>query len=393
MTTLDTTAGRPNTTVPGEGKVWRIGGVLFFVYFAPNTDPPVPLAWRVEDEYVDGYFGPGVTPTIDQAMSKAQFEQMGGLVWGEAQEIVPGEGGEAPQHPWNSLVANWAVETSVRPWLKDPEIAALIAGAYLETRQVTDAEWWGTNWWQTHSADERAALLAASSDPASYEQNYLDLMVKIRDGLAAAGVSNASDALVEWLANKVATGLWSTTKVNSQIAALSDPASIHGLDPELRKLINQLRAGGEQEALDRTQEYEDTVKDSVLRWLGPAFGNWNQKQIGEWAGVLRNDPDGQTRLEDMLSKQRLQLFPNYTDPRATYDDVASIWRNVYYNLWGEQPNEKDPLFIDIVKDNDLTTATQTLLKEGLVRGVDDVVNRTMSDMLTAFGGNVPGGAI
>ena len=118
-----------------------------------------------------------------------------------------------------------------------------------------------------------------------------------------------------------------------------------------------------------------------------------QSQIAEWAGILRNDPDGSAKLEKMLSEQRLQLFPNYTDPQATYDDIASIWRNVWYNLWGEQPNEKDPLFIDVVKDNDLTTATQTLLKEGLTRGIDDVVNRTLSDMLTAFGGNVPGAAI
>ena len=390
--TVQTTPGRPNSTVPGEGQIWKIDGVLFFIYYAPNTDPPVPLAWRVEDENVAAYFGTGVTPAIDRTLSKAQFEQMGGLVWGDAQEIVPTQG-QAPTHPWNSLVANWEVETEVRPWLRDPEIAALISAAYLESREVADAEWWGTDWWRTHSESERAALLAASSDPATFEQSYLDYIIQFRDALASAGVTNASDALVEWLANKVVTGLWSVTKINSQIAALSDPGSVHTLDPELRALIGNLRAAGTQQPLDRTQQYEDTVQDTVMKWLGPAFGNWTQKQIQQWAGTLRNDPDGAQKLEELLSRQRMQLFPAYTDPRTTYDDAASVWRNVFQNLWGETADEKDPLFVQIVKDNDLTTATQTLLREGLNRGKDDVVYRTMSDMLKSFGGNVPGGAL
>lgn len=389
-TTTDTDGpGMPNATVPGDGEVWRIDGVLYFIYYAPNTDPPVPLAWEIEDEYADAYFS-NATPTVDKTMTRAQFDQAGGMVWGLAQEIVP-QAGEAPADPWAALLADWDTEVAYRPWLEDPEMAALVAGAYMEGRTITDAELAGTEWWQTHTADQRAALAMAAQDPATYEQMIADTELTLTDALKAAGINNASDDLIAWLTRKVVAGDWSTTQVNAQIAALSDPFSGVPVDPELKKYLRSLRDAGTQERLDRTQDQEDVVRDTVLKWLGPAFGQWSQRQIAEWAGRLRNDPDAQIRLEQMLSKQRMTLFPQYTDPTQTYEDVAGVWRNVVFNTWGESPNELDPFFQDIVKANDLTTAQQKLLHEGLVRGKDDVVYRVMSDMLSSFGATSPTG--
>jgi len=381
--------GQPNATIPGEGEVWRIDGVLYFVYFAPNTDPPIPMAWEIEDEYVAAYFS-NQTPQVDKTFTRAQFNQAGGLIWGLAQEIVP-QTGEAPTDPWQALLASWEVEVEYRPWLEDPEIAALIAGAYLEGREITSAELASTNWWQTHTAGQRAALALAAQDPASYEQLMNDTNLTIADSLRMAGISNASDELVDWLTRQVVTGNWSNTQINSQIAALSDPYSGNVLDPELKKYLRDIRQGGLQDRLDRTQEMEDVVRSTAMRWLGPAFGSWSDGQIREWAGKLRNDPDAQIKLEQMLARQRMTLFPQYTNPDETYEDIAAPWRNVFFNMWGEDPNELDPFFQDIVKANDLTSTQQKLIHEGLVRGKDDVVYRVMSDMLSAFGATTPSG--
>jgi hypothetical protein len=388
-TTTDTGVGQPNATVPGEGEVWSIAGKLYLVYFVPNTEPPVPLAWEIEDEYRDAYFG-NQAPAVDRTLTAEQFTAAGGLMWGFAQEIVP-TSGEAPVHPWQALEENWDLEVQYRPWLADPEIAALVAGAYLEGREITDAELASTEWWQTHTAGERASLALAAQDPATYEETISDNIMSVADALRTAGVNNASNELVEWLALQVTTGSWSTTLLNSQIAALSDPYSQSELDPTLKKYLQGLTKAGTQDKLDKTQNMEDVVKETVRRWLGPAFGNWSDQQISQWAGTLRNDPDGLIRLEQMLSDQRVTLFPDYTDPSKTYDDISSPWRNVYFNAWGEDPNELDPFFVDLVKANDLSTAQTKLINEGLVRGKNDMVNRVIGDMLQAFGASNPVG--
>ncbi|MFO7165527.1 MAG: hypothetical protein DIU75_019605, partial [Mycolicibacterium hassiacum] len=141
--------------------------------------------------------------------------------------------------------------------------------------------------------------------------------------------------------------------------------------------------------LDRTREREDEVRQMIQRWLGPAYAaNWTDQHIAEWAGRLRNDPDAKQELEDVLRKHRMALFPEYDNPNLTYEDIAAPWRGVVQQIWGQTADETDPLFMRIVRTNDLATAEQILRTEGLRRGIGTVVNDVMAAATSAFGGGV-----
>ena len=57
-------------------------------------------------------------------------------------------------------------------------------------------------------------------------------------------------------------------------------------------------------------------------------------------------------------------------------------------IWGQTADETDPLFMRIVRTNDLATAEQILRTEGLRRGIGTVVNDVMAAATSALGGGV-----
>ena len=100
--------------------------------------------------------------------------------------------------------------------------------------------------------------------------------------VSQAGVDNASDALINFLADKVTTGNWSSMKITGQLAALSDPYSVDTIDDELFQFL-----ANEGTELDTTRTGEDSVRDLLQKWLGPVFGDLTDEQIAEKAGEFR----------------------------------------------------------------------------------------------------------
>ena len=71
---------------------------------------------------------------------------------------------------FTSFAETLSQEATIQPWLLDPDSVALIAEAALEDREVTVAEWAGTNWYKTHTDTERDWLLFYHRDPISANQ-------------------------------------------------------------------------------------------------------------------------------------------------------------------------------------------------------------------------------
>jgi hypothetical protein len=126
----------------------------------------------------------------------------------------------------------------------------------------------------------------------------------------------------------------------------------------------------------------------VNTWLGPAYGAWDDGEIQQWAGVLRNDPNGEQRLVENLKNQRLALFPWNEDRNTSYDDMAQPWRTFGQNVWGQQMDETEEYFQEMVRNNDVTLNGALLRKKGLQKGIGKVVNDTNSALIDSFGGSV-----
>ena len=359
---------------PGSPEVWlnRETGETWVVYFVPDTE--IPLLWSIDDKNLQAAFGEDQPIRYSRVFgSSEEFQKAGGILSGDHREVV--DTGQDPVLAWFNTVAKQA---AVRPWLADEEVLALIMEGLIENREISLAEFQQTTWWRTHSAGEREWLLLNVSDPVTANQRLESNRIAVRDTLEAMGIHQPPDSIIEFVADRFTMGRWSENYWRNQARALADPFSGIEVDADLRSLLD---AAG---ALDTTRAMEENVRSLARRWLGPVFGDWSETQIAEWAGRLRNDADGESVLLDHLRSQRKAILPDYEDS-LTWDDIASPWRNFVTQIWGQNPDETDPLFLELLRNNDLATNGQLLRQEGLDRGIGAVINAVQGEFARAFG--------
>lgn len=364
--------------IPGDPEVWmdKQSGKAYIVYFVPDTEPPIPLLYLATEKELQAAFGPGKKVVYDKTFENtAALKKTGPLEWGTRAELANDT--EDPFEAWASAVNDQA---AVRPWLRDNEVLALIVEGLVEGREITAAEFEQTSWWRDHSDAQRQWMLLWESDPATAKNRLADQEILVGNMLREAGMSNPDRTLIQTIARNYMTGTWTQTYTTQQIKAITDPYSKVPVDAALKRWSS---------GADTTSAGEEQVRQMVSQWLGPSFGAWSDSKVAAWAGRLRNDPDAEGQLVEMLRNQRMALFPEYTDPNLTYDDIADPWRNVWEQTLGEMADETNKLFTQIVRGNDVELAGQKLRKHGMATGNRKVIaDFTDGLMGTAIGQQV-----
>ena len=368
--------GIQKNLVPGDPQIWKNTdtGQSYLVY--DFLDSGVPMMYEIDDTDLQAVFGPKgeVDIVYDMQANTKQINSKGALVFGGFADLS-----NQTDDPARAFMDQIEAQSAVRPWLREDDVLQLVAEALLEGREVSSAEFQQTNWWQSHNEAQRQWLLIAEADPseATRIRNANQSIVKQR--LQDAGVNNASDELITKISNEFTMGNWDQAYLENQIKAVSDPYS--GL--EIDALLTSTTGG-----LDTTRGREQDVKDKAAKWLGPVYGEWDQSQINEWAGKIRNDPDAELELTEMLRAQRLAMFPQYANPQLTYQDIAQPWRNFWNQQWGQVAPETDPLFQQVISMNDAGEAAKLLRGEGLTRGIGTVKNNLLSNLSESIGSTV-----
>jgi hypothetical protein len=359
--------------MPGDHQIWKVDGVLYLVWFVPNTNPPMPIMYEVTPDVEIG------TVSVDKTLTGAQADAAGALDMGSARMID-----RTDQHPIETFLDVFEAQLATRPWLSDPEILSKLFGAYIEGRPLTTAELQDTEWFRTHNEQQRAWLVIANTDPATANQMIADQSILTRNAMIAAGIDEPPEGLVQLVSAKLLQGDWSADYTNDQIHKLADPFAPGTVDSEITSWLNQF-----DYTLDTTQQHEQDVRDMVSRWLGPAFASgWSDDNIAQWAGEFRNNPDAQDELRQTLQSQRMALYPGYTNPDLTYEDIAAPWRSFMFSQWGETPDETDPFFSQIVNLNDATAAARMLRTEGLARGNQTTTLNAIKAFSQGLGGPI-----
>jgi len=367
--------------VPGAGSLYQ-GSTIFMFYEVKDNDP-------IEA----GFVTPGQDYFINAKFSYDDLDLMGVIAGNSAD--LPGNDpvtDKAP-HPFTSFAENLAKEATIQPWILDPDSVALIAEAALEGREVTQAEWFSTNWYDNHNEAERAWLREYTADPLTATQKANDYKLQVASALKAAGVSGgydtdtnqelaAPDALSGWIANKWVTGEWSEGYTTEQLALFADPFRSGVRDIKFSEYIDSGGVGG----LNRTAEQEDRVRGLYTQWLGPVFGSLTDAEVAEKAGRIRNNPDYEAALVESLKTSRLALFPKHTNTQLTYDDIVSPYRGITRQIWGQEADETQGWWQDMVATNDYESS-QTLLREkGLEQNVGQVTVEATRALQEALGG-------
>lgn len=367
--------------VPGAGDLYQ-GSTIFLYYTVKDNDP-----------IKAGFVTPGADYFINAILTPEDLD-LTGLIAGNSADL-PGNDprtGRAP-HPFTSFAETLAQEATIQPWLLDPDSVALIAEAALEDREVTVAEWAGTNWYKTHTDTERDWLLFYHRDPISANQKANDYKIQIASALRAAGISGgydsetnqelaAPDALSQWIANKWVTGQWSESYTTEQLALFADPFRSGTRDADFTTYINTAGLGG----LNRSAEQEDRIRQLYTQYLGPVFGKLTDAETAEKAGRLRNNPDYESALVESLKTSRVAIFPKYTNPELTYDDIAAPWRGLTRQTWGQEADETQGWWQDMVASNNYEDGQQLLRTKGLEQDISKVNIEATQALTDALGG-------
>jgi len=381
---ITNTAFTEFVNIPENGLLWNVGGNFYIVYEVPGSQGelyegnPMYIAYELKDNdlFAAGLLTQGETaPQPNATMDQAFFDSIA-IVTGNTDQLTA-----LIDNPFASFVETVGEQSQVAPWITDPEMIALIAEAAVEGREVSDAEWQTTNWYQTHNESEREWLRTYYSDPSTATQLTTDAQIAVANSLQAAGVSNAPEALINWVAGKYVSGEWSQTYTTEQINLFADPYATGKRDASFENYLSSTALTG----VDRTTEREREVRELYSKWLGPTLGKLTDQETAEIAGRLRDDPDYQDQLVQSLKQSRLAAFSNYTNPELTYEDIARPWRNLTTSVWGQTADETQGWWQEMVKSNDFATAQNTLREKGLEQDITQVTQDATQALQQALG--------
>ena len=373
--------------IPRNGLLFNVDNNLFIAYEVPGLGTlyegsSMYLAYEIpNNNLVDaGVLPPGMAePTANVILPKTLFDKIA-VVTGNTDQLTADI-----DNPFASFVETISEQAQVAPWITDREMLQLIAEAAVEGRTVSDAEWQSTNWYQTHSEPEREWLRTFYADPSTAAQTITDGQIAVGNALQAAGVSNAPEALVNWIADKFVTGQWTQNYTTEQISLFADPYAEGKRDTDFESYLTSTAITG----VDRTSQREAEVKQLYSQYLGPVLGKITDGEAAEIAGKLRNDPDYKDQLVAGLKQSRLAAFSAYTNPELTYEDIARPWRNLTASVWGQTADETQGWWQDMVKTNDFAQAEETLRTKGLELDITQVTQDATTALTQALGqGNI-----
>jgi hypothetical protein len=369
--------------IPRDSYVWNVDNQLYVAYEVPGAgdvydNPPMYMAYEVyrNDLVEAGLISKDAPiPTISP-IRKEDFDRVAILFSGDTNQLT-----QDNRNPFASFTETITEQSQVAPWITDTEAIGLIAEAALEGREVTDAEWQTTNWYKTHNEGEREWLRTYYSDPSTATQLTTDAQIAVANSLQAAGVSNAPESMINWVAGKYVSGEWSQTYTTEQINLFADPYATGKRDVQFENYLSSTALTG----VDRTTEREREVRELYNKWLGPSLGKLTDNETAEIAGRLRDDPDYQDQLVNSLKQSRLAAFSNYTNPELTYEDIARPWRNLTTSVWGQTADETQGWWQEMVKSNDFAKAQTTLREKGLEQDVTQVTQDATQALQQALG--------
>ncbi len=381
--TKDSYTGDPDTRfhgIAGKPEVWynRNTGAVYLMFEVPGFEPPVPMIWHVEKEAdLEAFFGEHAI-AYDRVFTDAELTAVGALDQGVATEIDLTEG-----NPFEGWVDRYEREAKTRPYLLDPEIAALFAAAGLEGQPPSQAEIEGTAWFQNHSTAEQQWLILDASNPLGAAQVRDANRRVIKQLLINAGVFEPDQRITDFISDRWTTGVWTETMARDQVNAVADPFYDSTVDEGLTGIIDNPE---DPLTIDRNTDREEFVRTTSRRWLGPSFGELSASQVRDIAGRLRNDPNYEEEWIASLKGQRLAMFPAYEDPERSYDEIAQPWRSVWFDIMGQDPDEKAAQFQSAVQGNDLFEGRAAIRQHGLDTGNQSVTQAFEADAFRMFGG-------
>ena len=365
-------------------QIWQDqSGQKYLVFSIPGTNMFV--RYKASDDDLASFFTTGM-PDVRSINQDA--EDWNNSLWLGSYVEIDGDIKLGLVNPFDTMVDNFAKVKKVQPWMEEDELYSLWLEGIIEDRDIEDYEWQGTEWWQTHTKEQRDWLLTSQgkglgSLPADAQALLDNNKIRAKELLKQYGVTNAEeiinadgDTLVDFFANQLTVGNWTELTWANQAKGLGDPLAGIERDTQLTNWLDNI-----DEALTpaTTQAGYSTAQSLALKWLGPTFANFEDTNLAEYAGMIRNAESqevGIAAVENRLKAIRKALFStDLYDENLTYEDIAAPWRNYSYQFLGQRMDETAAEWINVLKANDQEKINSILLEYGLNNNVQTLFDR------------------
>jgi hypothetical protein len=347
--------------LPGQPQMWKNSdtGTWFVVYFAPGTEPPIPVLFTVtSQEQLKDVFFAGKSPRPDKTFTTAEIDSFGSLLFGST-DTIPQTSGDI----WAGFEERMERAKESQPWLRDDEVFAVYAGAWVEGRDPYRWELEGTEYWQTQNEAQREWIWLTARDPEQAKTLMESNRIVVYNQLQQLGIGDIDDGLLDFMAASFTRGDWSLEYLGEQTRAVAGFETSTGLNRGLKRYMRQ-----NELTIDRSDSEGEQIRSLFNEWLGPNHPP-SDRQLQRWSVQFRTNPEeARADLTARLRSQRMALFPEYEDENLTYDDIASPWRGFMQQQWGQIPDETDPMFQRLVKLNDAEEGAKYLRRQGIKRG-------------------------
>ena len=290
----------------------------------------------------------------------------------------------------------------------DTEISQFYSGRVqpseiVEDRDITTEEWGATDWFEGQNQEvidwlvlSKARGINDAELPADAVVNRDTNRILYTQKLKSSGVANADKIINEvtgqtfgnWFGDMVTTGQFTETYANFQILGLADDSKDIPIDS---KVTDWLDGKGQ---LSKTKEGYAVVQNTFYKWLGPLYGQLESGYQAELAGEFRSASsreEGLALLNARAKEIRKSIFPtSMYDENLTYEDIAQPWRNFTFSILGERISESSAVWLDILKTNDQTKATQLTTIYGLNNNNNKVLDTVTDDLSSGVGVSASG---
>ena len=392
-------SGTPTTTVTTNfdgrmgSQIWQDStGQKYLAFGIPGTN--MFIRYKASDDDLAGFFTTGM-PDVKTISEDA--EDWNNSLWLGSYVEITQDIKLGISNPLDTLVDNFAKIKKVQPWMENDELYSLYLEGIVEDRDIADYEWQGTEWWQTHTKEQRDWLLTSQGKgigalPADAQALLDNNKIKAKQLLNQYGVTNAEevvnadgDTLVDFFATQLTTGAWTELNWINQAKGLGDPLA--GIERD-NQLVGWLENMDETMTVAETQAGYATAQALAQKWLGPNFANFEENNLAEYAGIIRNAESqeiGIAAVEEKLKNIRKALFPtDMYEENLTYEDISSPWRNYSFQFLGQRMDETAPEWIDVLKANDQEKINSILLEYGLNNDVESMFDKVTDGIVSGI---------
>lgn len=410
--------------ISGGYEVWGIKPesgkrhVLYIVYRVPGTGTVINMGWRVvgDEEWARLSGGTDRRGKVDRYITVRQARRSGFVFSGVSTEIK-----NLGKHPFEGALQDYKKAARLRPWMLHREMLTLWAQAWIEGREVRESDLKQTNWWRKSTPEQKAWYELVNADPQAAQRRKEDNRLRVQRAMEQLGMLGAPSTLINMFADNFTVGKISEVELQNRLQFAADPyiegssplAGVTRSDlpssyvpvkhkgkmflrtpegdyelvgagtqarfggPENAKTVNKVKkVGANKELANYLNDTgygviipgQEDVKQTVQEVIGPYLARgWKISNYGHWASEIRRDPSARDRLVEKLQRVADANFSNYT-PGTTYEDIAPAYRQLFRTMWGQDPDETNPFFYQMVELNDATEAQRQLRQKGLEDG-------------------------